>query len=756
MNSENQSASPRSFEPLSLGSSIDLLEMLWRRKRLFVTGLIVASALGLAYYFLLPPTYESAANVLLLQKRPAAVTGNQQYESNFEDYVGTHRALIVSPMIINRAVETADLGTLETFADLDPEWELLEMLTVHSGPRDLGDSADSIMTLVFQGPIPEDCPIVVQAILDSYKTFLAETYQDMSNDTMRLIGEARDLLKNDLQGQEDAYVEFRQQSPLVARGTDEVNPLQDRLTAIETERTQLLIRRAEVEGQLMAIQNAKKNNVDDEDLLALVTDLRNKQTTDNTTVNVSTSLDNQLLQLADREQELLEHFGPNHPRVVTVRQRIAAARQLLALPSTAYIQEPGGTRDTPGGVRSDADAVQLYTQSLDQELARINLSEQLLTDLYQKEHELAKELSSYQLKDEGFRRNIDRTQQLYDGIISQLQEAGLVKDYGGFESRVIAEPLYGEQVSPSKKIAVAGSILGGLCLALGLVVLSEIRDKSFHSRQEIQSRLGVPVFADIPQFAPVRDPERLALDPDRRLDPMLCSYFQRRSPQSEAVRSLATTILINYRSTNGCIIQLTSPSSGDGKSIVSANLAVSLVQLGRRVLLLDADVHRPRQHQILGIAADQGAGLGALISDAATVGDSIYATSIEGLWLLPKGGMDFEGTEFFTSKRFTELLSVIRNDYDYVLIDSEPLLAVSNPCVIAAQVDRVLIVLRPTQDSRSRGEQATQLLNAIDVRPIGVVVNGIGGTGTRSYTGGLSVYDEEYAGPEKSGTENAN
>jgi len=703
MNSENPSASPRSFEPLSLGSSIDLLEMLWRRKRLFVAGLIIAVALGLAYYFLLPPTYESVANVLLVQKRPCLLSGNQQYESNFEDYVATHRALIVSPMIIKRAVESADLGSLETFADLDPEWELLEMLSVHSGPRDLGDSADSIMTLVFQGPIPEDCPVVVQAILDSYKSFLAETYQDMSNDTLRLIGEARDLLKNDLQSQEDAYVEFRQQSPLVTRGTDEVNPLQDRLTAIETERTQLLIRRAEIEGQLMAIQNAKKNNVDDKDLLALVTDLRNKQTTDNTTINVSSSLDNQILQLADREQELLEHFGPNHPRVVTVRQRIAAARQLLALPSTAYIQEPGETPDTPGTSRSDADAVQLYTQSLDQELARINLSEQLLTDLYQKEHELAKDLSSYQVKDEGYRRNMDRTQQLYDGIISQLQEAGLVKDYGGFEARVIAEPLYGEQVSPNTKIAVAGSILGGLCLGLGLVVLSELRDKSFHSRQEIQSRLGIPVFADIPQFSPVREPDRHALDPDRRLDPMLCSYFQRRSPQSEALRSLATTILINYRSTEGCILQLTSPSPGDGKSMVAANLAVSLAQLGRRVLLLDADVHRPRQHQILGIPMDQGAGLGSLNSAAAGVADAIYATSIEGLWLLPKGDVDFEGTEFFTSKRFTELLATIRSDYDYVLIDSEPLLAVSNPCVIAAQVDGVLLVLRPTQDSRSRG-----------------------------------------------------
>ena len=76
----------------------------------------------------------------------------------------------------------------------------------------------------------------------------------------------------------------------------------------------------------------------------------------------------------------------------------------------------------------------MYTQSLEQELERLKMSEQLLTDLYQSEHDLAKDLSGFQLRDEGFRRSMDRTQQLYDSIVSRLQEASLVKSYGGFEA----------------------------------------------------------------------------------------------------------------------------------------------------------------------------------------------------------------------------------------------------------------------------------------------------------------------------------
>ena len=128
---------------------------------------------------------------------------------------------------------------------------------------------------------------------------------------------------------------------------------------------------------------------------------------------------------------------------------------------------------------------------------------------------------------------------------------------------------------------------------------------------------------------------------------------------------------------------------------------------------------------------------------------------IEGLWLLPVGDVSAQGSEVFTSKPFADLLSAVREDYDYVLIDSEPLLAVSDPCVIASQVDGVLLVLRPTNDSRWRAERAKELLDAIDVRPIGVVVNGLGGPGSRGYSGGMSVYDQAYGAPEQVGTNNA-
>ena len=743
MNRELRQSSTMSLEQMSLTSTVDLLELIVRRKARIMFVLATAIALGVVYYGVATPVYQSSADVLLVQKRPEVMMRDQRYESGFEDYVSTHLSLIVSRMIVERAIESSSLGSLPTFADLDPDEDLVDViigqLEATSGPRNLGENADRIMTLTFQGTQPDDCPIVVNAVVDAYRAFLKEMHRDMSDDAMTLIEQARGLLQNDLHLQEDGYIDFRQHSPLVARGTDEVNPLQDRLTAIESQRSELLIRRAQIEGQLQTIQSARADQRDDRYLMGLMANLRSQTTTDNASATVPAALNSQLFQLADQEQQAIEHFGPNHPLVAAIRQRVASTRQLLALPTTALSYTDDASHRQAGPV--EVNTVELYTDYLRQELDRLRVSEQLLTELYQREHDVAKELSGYQLKDESYRRNIDRTQQLYDGIISQLQEASLIKGYGGFEAHVISEPLVGERASPRGKFVLAGAVVAGSFLGLLAALLAELSDKSFHSRQEIQAKMGWTVVAQIPRFAAAAaEASRVSShDGDAALDPLLCTYFQPRSPQAEAFRTLRTSLLFNQRLPSGGVIQVTSPSPDDGTSLITANLAVSIAQLGKRVLLIDADLHRPRQHQILGVAAERA--LTSQFSSGEPLIDAATCTAVENLWLLPAGPLPTEDCELFSSSQFAELLDVARQRYDFVLIDTEPLLAVSDPCVIASQVDRLLMALRPTSDSRYRANRAKEMLEALGIKPLGVVVNCVGGEAARSYRAEHDAFD---------------
>ncbi len=711
-------------------STIDLLELFWRRRAYLIASMLLTSILGVVYYRLATPMYESSADVLVVQKRPQAITGDHQYESGFEDYLATHLAVIVSPLIVERAIESSNLAALPSFADLEyPEEELvdtiIENLEVEGGSRDLGENADSIMTLAFRCREPDDAPIVVQALLDSYEGFHDEVYRGMTDTTVNLIRQASDLLTNDLAQQEESYSEFRQTSPLVARGTEEVNPLQDRLTSIEVQRSELLLRKAEIEWQLLAIEQAKQDGGDAQQLLSMITELRQQVTTDNGTPAVSTALENQLIQLLDDERALLEHYGPNHPHVQTIRQRIADTRRLFALPTTAHMSAP----ETSVALTTSApqrDPVAVYTEYLKQELKRLEISEGLLTVLYDHEHDAAKEHSIFQLKDERFQRNIQRTEALYDVVISRLQEASLIKDFGGFETRVIAPPMYGMKVSPRLKIILPAAALAGILLGCMLAFVVELRDDNFQSCEQIQQQMGVPVVGQIPQFTAARTSRGALAARNVTLAPMLCSFHQPRSMPAESFRTLRTALYFNGQEGTSRVTQITGATAKDGASTVAANLAISLAQTGKRVLLIDADLHQQEQIKLFGIAQPE-TGLAAIVASDVEPSDAICPTAVENLWLLPAGLLPNGPCELFTSPRFGELINLVRDSYDHVLIDTEPLLVASDPSVIASHADGVLLALGLAHDSRLRAMRAKQMLERIDVNILGVVANRLSG-----------------------------
>jgi capsular exopolysaccharide synthesis family protein len=686
--------------------------------------MLLGIILGVLYCSLAPPVYESAADVLVVQKRPQAVTGDKQFESGFEDYLAIHRAVIASPLIVQRAIVDSNLGSLQSFADLeDPDEELadaiIEELTVESGSRDLGESADSIMTLSFRSKIPEDCPVVVQALLDSFKSFHDEVW--MSDNSVGLISQAREILKNDLAQQEDAYSAFRQSSPLVSKGTDEINPLQDRLTSIELQRSDVLLRRADIEWKLKAIEQAKQDGVDPQQLLAMVTEMRQESTTEKGLTNVSTALENQLIQLVDEEQTLLEHYGPNHPHVLSLRQRIADTRRFLALPSTAHMTDSeSGTATESNAAKTDP--VALYTQYLQQELKELQISEDLLTSLYDHEHEAAKEHTIFQLKDESFRRGIERTEALYDVVVTRLQEANLIKEFGGFETRVIAPPRLGWQVSPNIAIALPVATFAGLLLGCLLAVAVDLRDDRFQSLGQIQQQLGLPVVGQIPQFAAARKSARGTSASKVALNRMLCAHHGPRSAAAESFRTLRNALYFNSSGESPRVVQISACDREDGGSTVTANLAISLAQTGKRVLLIDADMQKRRMDQMFGITRPE-AGLATLVTSDIEPNDVIQQTAVNNLWLLPAGPVPSDACELFTSPRFRELINLVRDSYDHVLIDTEPLLVASDPGVIATHTDGVVLTLRLTRDSRQRARRAKQMLERQDAKILGVVVN---------------------------------
>jgi capsular exopolysaccharide synthesis family protein len=434
----------------------------------------------------------------------------------------------------------------------------------------------------------------------------------------------------------------------------------------------------------------------------------------------------------------LEDYGPNHPQVQGVRHRIELTQNLFAAPGA---ERNKGAADLGGKENTDqGDHVALYVQSLKQELSDIEMAEQLLTERAKEEYQEARRVSSYEFREETYRNEIARSQQLYDSIIKRLQEVNFVKDYGGYDARVITPPSVGVKVEPRAMpiftVATFLGILGGF----GLAYLAERADKSFRSPEEIHRHLGIPVVGHVPLIAAAPTVVHDDASSQPVMDPILCAYYQPRSREAEAYRGVRTALYFSSQGKEYKTIQVTSPNMGDGKTVTVANLGISIAQSGRRTILIDADLRRPRLHELFGLSAQVG--LTSVIRGDAELEEAIQQSAVPGLSILACGPLPSNPAELLTSARFPELLDKIRDQYEFVLVDTPPLLAVSDPAVVAPRVEAVLLSIRYSKNGRPNAQRAKEILDTLGVVVLGVIVNAV----DHRVSGGKYGYDHQRYG----------
>jgi capsular exopolysaccharide synthesis family protein len=151
-----------------------------------------------------------------------------------------------------------------------------------------------------------------------------------------------------------------------------------------------------------------------------------------------------------------------------------------------------------------------------------------------------------------------------------------------------------------------------------------------------------------------------------------------------------------------------------------------MAQSGKRILLIDADLREPRLQAIFRVAVDVG--LASVLTDSAEAADAIQRTEVAGLDLLPAGPVPSDPAEVLASPRFGELFESLRDPYDFVLVDTAPLLQVTDPCIVAPNVDGVLLAIRNSRSGRPEADRAREILDTLHVNVLGVVVSGIDGS----------------------------
>jgi polysaccharide biosynthesis transport protein len=391
-----------------------------------------------------------------------------------------------------------------------------------------------------------------------------------------------------------------------------------------------------------------------------------------------------LAQLQTQYAQMSEKLGEKHPDLV----RITTAIQ------TAQAKLHGEIAKVAQSMRNE------YQAALAQEQGLMTALESQKTAALAMNHN-AIEFGVLQ-------REVESNRQLYDSLMQRAKETGVSGELRSSNIRVVdnAEvPL--EAISPRKALNLGLAAVCGLLAALGFVFFFEYLDSRIKTPDEISAHLGVTFVGLLPAI------------PKSESSPLLNSGVP--PDFTEAFRVIRTNVLFSSADQGSRSLLVTSTCPGEGKSLVASNLAMSLGQIGQRVLLIDADMRKPRVHDIFDVPQEPG--LSNLLVGNAKTSEALRKAGSTGLWLLPAGRIPPNAVELLGSQRFQEFLRSLTANFDWVVIDSPPVMAVADAAVVAHTTSDVLFVVGAEMTARQAAQRAIERLQQARARVLGAVLN---------------------------------
>jgi polysaccharide biosynthesis transport protein len=387
-----------------------------------------------------------------------------------------------------------------------------------------------------------------------------------------------------------------------------------------------------------------------------------------------------------RQQSLLsEKLGPNHPDMLKVANAIHAAEAKLQGEIGKIVQ----------AVKNE------YEAAVSQERNLVAALEQ------QKMEALA--LNRKGIQYAVLQRDASSNRQIFDTLMQRSKETGISGELKMSNIRVVdPAEVPSQPVSPNVRTELQFAAGGGLLFAIVICFVFDHLDNRIKTPDELKDHLGLPYFGMVPAMF------------EKSNQTMLISNG---APSGfvEAIRALRSNLLFSSSAAESRSLVVTSTAPGEGKTLVAANLAVALAQAGHRVLLIDGDMRRPRVHQVFDIPQEPG--LSNVIAGTAKASESVKPSSVPGLWLMPAGAEAPNPSELLGSKRFNDFADSLSENFEWVIIDTPPLMAVTDSAIIAHGSTGVLFVVGAEMTSRFAARRALEQLHHAKAQVVGAVLN---------------------------------
>ncbi|WP_119394262.1 GumC family protein [Salinibius halmophilus] len=424
------------------------------------------------------------------------------------------------------------------------------------------------------------------------------------------------------------------------------------------------------------------------------------------------AVNNELVRARAQFEELSKVYGPKHPRILGVQAQINSLDAEL----TAAIRE----------LVNNAERDVLSARE------EVNVLRRQLTDTRADYQALTAQESQYRR----LLRAVETNRGLYDTFLSRIKETELAGDFGNaiarFTDRAVTPKF---PVKPNKKLVVALAFVGTLGLGIVVVFLLDALNDTVRSKDDVEQKLQQRVLSALPE---------LKIGRKKVLSPY--QFFDANTPNfAEAVRTMRTALTLSKREKNSKIIAVTSTLPNEGKSTVSANLAIALGQM-QSTLLIDADLRKPSLGKRFDI--DQfNAGLTDMINGDAELSECIVRDEKDTIDILPAGQFTPNPLELLSSEAFATVLNSLREHYDRIIIDTPPAMAVSDPLIIAEHADAVLYVVKEDSTRLKPAQEGISRVIEAHGRVAGVVLNTVAAKRSKTYEYGYGYgagYGDNY------------
>jgi capsular exopolysaccharide synthesis family protein len=671
---------------------LDYVRVLYKRRWTAATVFTLIMLGVTLYTFTVTPIYEAQVRLLIETENPNVVSFKQVIEEREAnaDYYQTQYNMLQSRSLARKTLDVLKLWNHPEFSDgaarerqglsqpgadetaaqsrtIDAFLEGLIVAPIRNS---------RLVDVKYRSPDPALATSVAGTLVQSYIQRNLEYRFLASKEASDWLGERLAEQRKHVEAAEMALQQYRERNDGISledRQNIVVQKLADLNAAVTRAKTDRIQKEA-LYRQLGAIQSGSSSATLDT-VPAILTNAFIQQQK------------SELAQLQTQYAQMSEKLGVKHPDLLKIASAIELAQTKLQ------------------------GEIAKVAQSMRNEYQAAVAQEQGLTAALESQKTAALAMNENAIEFGVLQREVESNRQLYDSLLQRAKETGVSGELRSSNIRVVDQAeVPNEAVSPRKGLNLALAALCGLLAALGFVFFFEYLDSRIKTPDEITAHLGVTFVGLLPAIA-----QSGAKNPDPLINSGVPPDF------TEAFRVVRTNVLFSSAEQGPRSLLVTSTCPGEGKSLVASNLAMSLGQIGQRVLLVDADMRKPRVHDIFDIPQEPG--LSNLLVGNAKTSEALRKAGSSGLWLLPAGRIPPNAVELLGSQRFHEFLRSLTANFDWVVIDSPPVMAVADAAVVAHSASDVLFVVGAEMTARQAAQRAIERLQQARARLLGAVLN---------------------------------